>query len=208
MKSYITVLCASLLLLPSALIAQSKVVVIPLGSDETSDETTRVFAQVDNDFGGMFITDSGQIEINSIEVDIPADGFLIITGSAYVNNQENTDIDYILNPRVNGLSITPDGVASFHEALATGEGDQIDLNYVWTHPISAGAQTVSQVLGPRNGIADFFVDFESFNVLYVRTGVVVGKNSGPVSVMSLSKTGKESDNDLNRIDVDGDSPSD
>src|SRR5829696_5300356 len=47
---------------------------------------------------------SATTEVNSVPIEVPVDGVLLISGTAYVNSYEESAIDYILRASVNRLA--------------------------------------------------------------------------------------------------------
>src|SRR5215212_7264645 len=95
-------------------------------------------------------TVSGTTEINSLPIEVPVDGVLLISGTAYVNSYEESAIDYILNPKIDGSEATPYGWGAFQNAgvgnpMGNGDpGSRFTLSYTLSQTIGAGSHTGSQ----------------------------------------------------------------
>ena len=128
-------------------------------------------AQQDTDFGGSRV--SGTTEINSVSIDAPVNGVLIISGTALVNNDESAATVYNLNPKVDGTNATPAGrAASFAAAPNATAGFQaaeiFTLSYTLSDPVSSGSHTVTQELGRAGGnAANFFYADNELSVQFV-----------------------------------------
>src|SRR5215207_2445537 len=89
------------------------------------------------------ITVSGTTEVNSVPIEVPVDGVLLISGTAYVNSFEESAIDYILNPKVDGSDATPYGWGAFHYAgvgspMGNGApGSRFTLSYTVSQHVGA-----------------------------------------------------------------------
>lgn len=126
-----------------------------------------IWADTDNTFGGTILTATALFTANSVSITVPAGGgFIVISGSAFVNNNTAAVIDYVLNPRIDGVNVISD-FAAYRALPADGTGDVGSLSYTLTVPITAGAHTVSQVLGPHTGTADFFYNRQNLTVLFI-----------------------------------------
>lgn len=127
----------------------------------------QMWASTDNTFGGTTLTASGQVTVNSVTITVPAGGgFIVISGTAFVNNDAGTQLDYVLRPRIDGVDIISD-FAAYRDLAANGPGDQGSLSYTLTVPIAAGTRTVSQLLGPSTGTANFFYNRQNLTVLFI-----------------------------------------
>ena len=142
---------------------------------------------------------SGTTKINSVPIEAPVDGVLMISGTAYVNNYEESAIDYILNPKVDGSDATPYGWGAFQFAGAgnpmgnADPGSRFTLSYTLSQPVGAGSHTVSQELGQYSGEpAEFFYNQNELSVMFVpgsRASVI----SAPAAAArdELSPTGQK-----------------
>jgi hypothetical protein len=143
---------------------------------------------------------SATTEVNSVPIEVPVDGVLMISGTAYVNSFEESAIEYVLNPKVDGSDATPYGWGAFHLAgvgspLGNGDpGSRFTLCYTVSQAVSAGSHTVSQELGQYSGEpAEFFYNQNELSVMFVpgsRASVI----SAPVAAAArddLSPTGQK-----------------
>jgi hypothetical protein len=115
-------------------------------------------------------TVTGTTEVNSVPIEVPVDGVMMISGTAYVNSfEEVSAIDYILNPKVDGSDATPFGWGAYHSASVNGApGSRFTLSYTVSQPVSAGSHTVSQELGQYlGGPAEFFYNQNELSVMFV-----------------------------------------
>jgi hypothetical protein len=117
---------------------------------------------------------SATTEINSLPIEAPVDGVLLICGTAYVNSFEESAIDYILNPKVDGSDATPYGWGAFQNAgvgnpMGNGDpGSRFTLCYTLSQRVGAGSHTVSQELGQYSGEpAEFFYNQNELSVMFV-----------------------------------------
>lgn len=132
-----------------------------------------VWADSENTPGGISVTASAPITVNSVSITVPAGGgFIIISGSAYINNDSATPEFYTLTPQIDAVAVT----GSFGAALVTAAhtvadlsaGEVGTLSYTLTVPISAGAHTVSQLLGPGvSATANFFYNRQNLTVQFI-----------------------------------------
>jgi len=122
-------------------------------------------AQQDADRSGYPVT--GTTEVNRVAIEVPVDGVLMISGTAYVNS--SAPADYILNPKVDGSDATPAGWGAFYFASGSGDpGSRFTLSYTVSQPVSAGSHTVSQELGPHGGgRVAFFYNNNELSVMFV-----------------------------------------
>jgi hypothetical protein len=126
-----------------------------------------MWAHTDNDTGGTTVTASGVTEVNSVSINIPASGFITISGMVFINNA-GVAADFVLNPKVDGVDVLGHGSQGFLSAAANGAGvaELFSLSYTLTVPISAGAHTVSQVAGPQSTTLNFFYNRNNLTVTY------------------------------------------
>jgi hypothetical protein len=116
--------------------------------------------------GGTSLTAAGQTEVNSVSFTAPLAGSLIISGSAFVNNNGLQQF-YDLIPLVDGATIG-DGTKAVTQAAAdTNLGEVVTLAYTASFPVAAGNHIVSQTVGPQAGTSDFFHNRTNLSVLFV-----------------------------------------
>jgi hypothetical protein len=122
-------------------------------------------AQQDADRSGYPVT--GTTEVNRVAIEVPVEGVLMISGTAYVNS--SAPADYILNPKVDGSEATPAGWGAYYFASGSGDpGSRFTLSYTVSEPVSAGSHTVSQELGPHGGgRVNFFYNNNELSVMFV-----------------------------------------
>jgi hypothetical protein len=101
-------------------------------------------------------TPAGDRQINSLSITAPVDGFLIITGSAELDNDNTTMSDYVcLQARVDGANVVPGNFADSQGDTACTDlddgddpagGDSQNLTYSVVQAVEAGSHTVTQAL--------------------------------------------------------------
>jgi hypothetical protein len=130
-------------------------------------------SQQDGSNGGQVVT--GTTEVNSVAIQAPVDGVLMISGTAYVNSFEPVAIDYTLNPKVDGSNATPAGWGAYYSADvgdpsdgSGAPGSRFTLTYTVSQPVNAGSHTVTQELGQFGGNpVNFFYNNNELNVEFV-----------------------------------------
>jgi len=134
------------------------------------------WGQSDVDLGHSSITvPSPPAEINRLDIVVPSDGILVISGSVYIENGSGTAQNYILTPYVDLAGVpeqtyptpgSPNTFAAQFNAADTGPGAQFTLSYTVTVPIVAGAHTVVQNAGPSAGNTLFTYDKNYLTVVF------------------------------------------
>ncbi len=138
-----------------------------------------VRAQRDTTDLGTTETNVGMLQINSVSITAPVDGILVISGTAFANNDSAFPVDMALLARVDGVGAN--GVTTMHawvDMPANGVGDQTTLSYTIATLITAGIHTVSQDMGPVSGTASFFHNRESLVVMFFPS------SQGTVTILS------------------------
>jgi hypothetical protein len=141
--------------------------------DKDSTELAPILrAQQDGTASGQSVT--GTTEVNSVAIQAPVDGILLISGTAYVNSLEPAATDYALDPEVDGTNATPAGWGAFYSAdvgdpFGRGApGSRFTLTYTVSQPVSAGSHTVTQELGEYGGApVNFFYNNNELSVEFV-----------------------------------------
>ena len=145
---------------------------------DSTEIAPMVYTQTDTDNGGTTETASGRVEINSIAIDVPVDGYLVITGGVFINNQSGADQQFALNAMLDGTDVQPQDwtvVTSFETGTEQNRGN---LGYTATVAVSAGSHTVSQEAGPYSGTANFFHNQENLTVVFYPGNVVTPAGLG------------------------------
>lgn len=138
----------------------------------------QVWAQRDMDGGGSGVVASGHLEMNSVSINAPANGFLLICGTVFINNNEATDERYTIVPKVDGADVLSTPWAALTGLGPNGSNEESDtLTYAITVPITAGAHTISHTAGPFSGTASFFHNAEGIDVVFIATGTITTQNS-------------------------------
>ena len=146
---------------------------------DSTEVTSLVWASTDEGTGGTNITAGPAAEINSVDIDVPVDGVLVISGATFLNNGGPGAI-FRLRPFVDGSTV--DSHQASTELQATGALGEIGhLSYTVTVPITAGAHTVSQTVG-QTADSTFFFNRNHLTVTFVAGGsvsaAVVGEDAG------------------------------
>lgn len=140
-----------------------------LDGRDTGEIVPRVWGETDSDEGGTSETGVTKVEINSLSIDVPSDGVLVISGTSFVRNQDSSSLVVELAPKLDGtLTEAPEWGAS-QVLPPSGEVDALDtLSYTTTVPVSAGTHTVTQEVGPpsEGSAADFFHNQETLTVQF------------------------------------------
>ena len=166
---------------PTAAIAAGKIADGPgsglnadmLDGKDASALAVLVWADTDTAGGGTNLYGSAAVEVNSVSINPPIDGYIIVSGSAFVNNEDSSAIAYILNPLVDGSSPYGHSFMAYFYAAANNAivSENFSLSYTITIPITAGSHTVSQVLGPYTGTSDFFYNKNNLTALFIPGGL-------------------------------------
>jgi hypothetical protein len=116
-------------------------------------------AQADNTpFNGF--SGSGTVQVNSLSIFAPVDGFLLISGSVAVSNDSTSPAFYKLNAKLDGGDLYgQQGVGG--EAVVRLDADATHsetdtLAYTVVVAAAAGQHTVAQTLGPVPGFSATF----------------------------------------------------
>ena len=135
--------------------------------DQDSDQLAPILrAQQDVNSSGVDV--SGTQQINSVSINAPVSGVLMISGTAFVNSRETSPTNYILNPKLDGTSVTPAGWGAYFAANSSGnEGSRFELSYTVSQPVSAGTHTVAQELGGFLSTPAFFYNNNELSVMFV-----------------------------------------
>lgn len=131
----------------------------------------RVAAQRDGAGGGTNVTAGGQTEINSVTINAPTAGTLLISGHAFINNG-GTAGSYTLVAKLDGTATNPSGWnAAFNAAAdAAGPAENFELSYTTPVQVAAGNHTVAQTVGPFSGTKDFFYNNQELSVVFIPGG--------------------------------------
>lgn len=137
----------------------------------------QVWASSDSTGGGIVVSPATSTPqtINSVSINVPTAGHLIISGGAFVNNDTASPLFYSLNPLIDGATINVGTfmAAAFLEADTASVGaDVATLSYTVTATVSAGAHTVSQQLfavttAAAPATATYFYNRYNLTVVYV-----------------------------------------
>ena len=127
-----------------------------------------VWASTDTGAGGVTRTASGMTIVNTVSINAPGAGFLIISGSCFVNNQDTAGA-YYFRPTLDGALINGHFFLSAWQAGADATliEDWISPAYTITIPITAGAHTIAQEVGPESGTKNFFYNKNNLTVMFL-----------------------------------------
>ena len=120
-------------------------------------------SQVDSTYLGER-TQVQQVQLNSVNINMPAEGFLVISGQAFIRNEDETDTSRVeVQPRINGSALSvnpgtdPENATQRNAIADLAPEEDAFLSYTVTTPIAPGPQTVSQTLEVfEAGISVFF----------------------------------------------------
>lgn len=123
-------------------------------------------AQRDTGGGGTTLVGAGQTEINSVALTAPVAGFVVISGSVFLNNNGVRDF-FDLIPLVDGATVGDGAKAVTELAADAAFGEVGSLAYTVAAPVTAGPHTVSQTTGPQTGTTDFFYNRNNLTVTFI-----------------------------------------
>jgi hypothetical protein len=131
----------------------------------------RVAAQRDGAGGGTNLTAAGQTQVNSVTINAPTAGTLLISGHAFVNNNGAAG-SYTLVAKLDGTATNGSGWNAAFNAAASGAGpaENFELSYTTPVQVAAGDHTVAQTLGPFSGTSDFFYNNQELSVVFIPGG--------------------------------------
>ena len=143
----------------------------------------RLSAQSDGIAGSTDETNSGLVEVNQITIQAPTDGFLLISGTGFINPGDD-EIAYILRTLVNGTIVGLGGQNWSAYYVPVNSLDASDLSYTIAVPVGPGSHEVTQELGPRIGTATFEHNHETLTVMFLPGGqgsisLSAGTGGGP-----------------------------
>jgi hypothetical protein len=133
--------------------------------------------------GGSFT--AGEQELNTIDIDVPADGFLVIAGMSWAGNSSTTETeDFYLVPYIDGNFALPSGTTSlggathFYAPPVTVKS----MAYTIVVPVTIGQHTVSQTLFVQDGTASSRYNKNHLTVIYYpqEQGTIVDQSGQPI----------------------------
>lgn len=133
---------------------------------------TRVFASNDSNASGNAETAVAQKLMNTVAFTAPTAGFVVISGSVFIN--PTTVAEYSLVPALDAVGLSPQGSAA--RFTATSAGSQFTLSYTIVAAVTAGAHTVTQNAGP-DAAGNWFHNSERLSVLFVSNGSIATQPS-------------------------------
>jgi len=151
----------------------------------STDVQTLVWSQtLDND-SNKFPGTSANVEVNSVDINAPVSGFIVISGTVYFNNNSAGTTETDLEAKLDGSAIPAgtDQATTRLEADVAGH-DDANLSYTVTIPVSAGAHTVSQEVDP--GTDNWFYNGAYLTVVFHPASTV---NHDRITSVSSAETG-------------------
>jgi hypothetical protein len=129
--------------------------------------------QADTNNSGVNLANAGRTAVNTVSINAPVAGVLMISGSAFINNGSGAVTNYVLAPKVDGTALQGEGGWQTLTAYgASGAAALHTLAYTVSTSVAAGDHTVTQEIGPYTGTATFFYNRNNLSVLFVPTGGV------------------------------------
>ncbi len=125
------------------------------------------WAQTRDNDGNIFPATASNVEVNSVAIDAPGAGVLVISGTVYFNNNSGgTTGDVDLQAMIDGAAIPAgtDQATTRLEADASGH-DAATLSYTVTIPVTAGAHVISQEVDPGS-TSDWFYNGNYLTVVF------------------------------------------
>ena len=158
-------------------------------SSHTSDPNAHhspplMWASVDTTTTGGHVFSLSSGEINTVTINVPANGFLVIAGMSYVNNGSTTATeDLYLVPYIDGVDALPSdtfpGWATYFNAppLATQS-----MAYTIAVPITSGQHVVSQDIFVQDGDGDTSWNKNNLTVTFFpqQQGTIVDQLGQPI----------------------------
>jgi hypothetical protein len=114
-----------------------------------------LWASSDTGTLGVNVVAGGRTTVNSLSITAPSDGFLVISGHVFVNGGELLR-DFSSNLLVDGAGYSGHASQGFMTSVEGGAADLFSLSFTVTVPITAGAHTIDQDVGPVGGTANYF----------------------------------------------------
>jgi hypothetical protein len=128
----------------------------------------KLSAQADQSpFLGFAVSNSPPVEINSLSITAPCDGYLVISGDVGINNSMTSAQFYALGAVVDGVDLFGGGQAAVQLDAMSSSSRTDMLGYTVTTRITAGTHTVSQKLGAIVGSASFSYSRNSLTVRFI-----------------------------------------
>jgi len=124
-----------------------------------------VRSQKDGFPAGASPTSANSATLNTVSINAPTDGFLVIWGSTYLVNQSSNDMGFITEARLDGNSTAARG-----DSFINGETNQHSSQTSavnTTQPVSAGAHTVTLEANRYQGSGPWFHDGNNLSVMFV-----------------------------------------
>ena len=131
-----------------------------------------VWAATDTGSAGTTLVAAGRTIINSVPINAPSAGNLVVSGMVFVNNNDVAQ-SYTLNLLIDGAGYSGHAFQADFFAAAGGAGvaELFTLSYSITVPITAGAHTIAQDVGPA-GTASYFYNKNHLTVLFLPSAQV------------------------------------
>ena len=125
-----------------------------------------VFGQGSADSIATSVSNSGPVEINSRVFAVADDGYLVISGTVFVDN-DGPAAYFVLTPVVDGApTLFPSWAArQWAGGDGAGVGETFTMTYTVVVPISQGIHSVTQTVGPESATDDF--TYNQANLVFV-----------------------------------------
>lgn len=132
----------------------------------------------------------GSHEVNSVSITVPSDGYIIISGNIYVNNDAAAADLFYLSPYVDGAMPLPYESAATVEIQATGvDGEATTLSYTVTVAITSGTHTVSQNIEANINDGAYFYNRNNMTVLFIPSSQGSLVSTSSVQTMAGEESG-------------------
>jgi hypothetical protein len=131
-----------------------------------------MWAETETDDVNTFPAVATSVPVNSIGITVPRAGFLVISGTAYVNNNTAaaSTYEFDLEAKLDGSAINAGTDQATTRVTEDGSGnDDANLSYTATVAVTAGAHTVSQEVDPSG--SDWFYNGNYLTVLFIPSGL-------------------------------------
>lgn len=126
-----------------------------------------VFVSRDMNAAGTFVL--GDQELNALVISVPSDGFLLVSGQVFVNNQDaNKDFWVDVSPVLDGRNpLAPAPFAARHYFPADNTADdQATVAFSVAFPVTAGMHDLAMSVEPTNDTAYWFYNSQFLTAVF------------------------------------------
>jgi hypothetical protein len=122
------------------------------------------------DDGKYYFTDSSWVDINTLNIDVPSDGILLITGSVVVENLLASAVTIRTGAAVDGWNVTGfyNGYGYFGAAGSGSESKT--MSFTASAAVTAGAHTVSHYFSGYQATQNGAYWIPALNVVFIPAG--------------------------------------